>query len=307
MDMSLSEEQDAFRSLARDFLEQGGRAAPHRVGPRRVGGPRDHPEDGRDRLLRADHPRGVRRPRRRLRHLLPRHGGARPRRLRAARHRVGLERAWSASRSSAYGTEEQKQQWLPGIATGDAARLLRAHRAGHRLRRRQPDRPAPCATATTTSSTARRCSSPTAPGPTSPWSSPAPAATGRGACPRSSCPPTRPASRPARSRASSGCAARPPPSCSSTTSGCPSRRGSATRARGSRSRWHSLDKGRVSVAAGCVGHRPGLPGGGRSATRGSARSSAGRSRRFQLVQDMIADISRRRRRRPAARPGGPPT
>ena len=26
---------------------------------------------------------------------------------------------------------------------------------------------------------------------------------------------------------------------------------------------HSLDKGRVSVAAGCIGHQPGLPGSGR--------------------------------------------
>ena len=72
---------------------EGGGAAPPAVGPRRVGRPRDHPEDGRDRLLRAHHPRGVRRPRRRLRHLRDRHGGARPGRLRAARHRLGVQRA----------------------------------------------------------------------------------------------------------------------------------------------------------------------------------------------------------------------
>ena len=70
-----------------------GRPAPDAVGPRRVGRPRDRAEDGRAGLLRADHPRGVRRRRGRLRHLLARHGGARPGRLRAARHRVGQQRA----------------------------------------------------------------------------------------------------------------------------------------------------------------------------------------------------------------------
>ena len=38
-----------------------------------------------------------------------------------------------------FGTEEQKQEWLPRIAERHRARLLRPHRAGHRLRRRQPD------------------------------------------------------------------------------------------------------------------------------------------------------------------------
>ena len=40
-----------------------------------------------------------------------------------------------------FGTEEQKQEWLPQLADGHQARLLRAHRARHRLRRRQPDHP----------------------------------------------------------------------------------------------------------------------------------------------------------------------
>ena len=69
-----------------------GRPPPDAVGPRRVGRPRDRAEDGRAGVLRADHPRGVRRRRGRLRHLLARHGGARPGRLRAARHRVGEQR-----------------------------------------------------------------------------------------------------------------------------------------------------------------------------------------------------------------------
>ena len=48
-----------------------------------------------------------------------------------------------------FGTEEQKQEWLPRLADGRDPRLLRAHRARHRLRRRQPDARRPCATATT--------------------------------------------------------------------------------------------------------------------------------------------------------------
>ena len=43
-----------------------------------------------------------------------------------------------------YGSEEQKQQWLPGMAAGDADRLLRPHRARLRLepRRHAHERPA---------------------------------------------------------------------------------------------------------------------------------------------------------------------
>ena len=70
-----------------------GGPAPDAVGPRRVRRPRDRAQDGRARVLRPHHPRGVRRRRRRLRHLLAGDGGARPRRLRAARDRVGQQRA----------------------------------------------------------------------------------------------------------------------------------------------------------------------------------------------------------------------
>ena len=38
-----------------------------------------------------------------------------------------------------FGTEEQKHKYLPQALLGRVARLLRADRAGHRLRRRQPE------------------------------------------------------------------------------------------------------------------------------------------------------------------------
>ena len=72
-----------------------------------------------------------------------------------------------------FGTDEQKQTWLPGPGRGTQARRLRADRAGRRLRRRAPRRPRPsCATASGWS-TAASSSSPT-PAPRSPAWSPSP-------------------------------------------------------------------------------------------------------------------------------------
>ena len=59
------------------------------------------------------------------------------------------------------GSEEQKQRWLPGMAAGEADRLLRPDRAGLRLGPGRDADHAPAATATTGSSTAPRCGSPT--------------------------------------------------------------------------------------------------------------------------------------------------
>ena len=189
-----------------------------------------------------------------------------------------------------HGTEEQKQQWLPGIASGttlgcfgltepdtgsDAGNLkTRAVRDGgdwvdqrledlhhqRHLGRRLPGlRPH------------RR-----------------PRAQGRLGLPGPHRQPR--VSAAPRSRASSACAARRPPSSPSTTSGCRPRRCSVTEGQGFRIAMHSLDKGRVSVAAGLRRHRPGLPGAVVSYAR--TRKQFGRQlASFQLIQDMIADIS----------------
>ena len=69
-----------------------------------------------------------------------------------------------------YCTEEQKQRWLPGIVVRRAGHGDRHDRARDRLGPRVDDHHARCATATTTSSTAPRPSSPT--GSTRTWSSP---------------------------------------------------------------------------------------------------------------------------------------
>ena len=66
----------------------------------------------------------------------------------------------------AYGTEEQTQRWLPRMATGETDRGDRDDRAGRRFRPEEHRDDGHCATATTTSSTAPRRSSPTGRTPT---------------------------------------------------------------------------------------------------------------------------------------------
>ena len=114
-----------------------GGPAPHAVGPRRVRRPRDRAEDGRDRVLRTHHPRGVRRARRRLRHLRARHGGARAGRLGAARHRVGQQRAGRQVDPVLRHRGAEAGVAAPA-GDGEQAGLLRPDRARHRLGRRQP-------------------------------------------------------------------------------------------------------------------------------------------------------------------------
>ena len=108
-----------------------------------------------------------------------------------------------------------------GVAAADGGRrgdrLLRADRARRRLRPGLDAHPAPAATATTGSSTARRCGSPTARSPTSPSSG---RTTDEGV--RGFLVPTGHAGvhDPGHPPASSRCGPRSPPSCCSTTSGC---------------------------------------------------------------------------------------
>ena len=62
----------------------------------------------------------------------------------------------------AYGSEEQKQRWLPRMARGRGDRLLRPDRAARRLGSGQHEDARRRRTAATGSSTAPRCGSPTA-------------------------------------------------------------------------------------------------------------------------------------------------
>ena len=68
---------------------------------------------------------------------------------------------------AAYGTDEQRERWLPDMLGGELLGAYCLSEPRVRLRRRRADAPAPCATATTTSSTAPRPGSPTAARPTS--------------------------------------------------------------------------------------------------------------------------------------------
>ena len=75
-----------------------------------------------------------------------------------------------------FGTEEQKRKWLPKMVSRRGDRLARHDRTARRQRPEgDPDR-APCATAMTSSSTARRSSFPTASSATSSCSRPRPTA-----------------------------------------------------------------------------------------------------------------------------------
>ena len=104
--------------------------------------------------------------RRRVRPGLPGAGG---RRLRASGRWSPCRARWRCSRSGAWAAEEQKQEWLPRMAAGEAIGCFGLT---------EPDvgsdpgcdaHPCPRATATTGCSTAARCGSPTAPSPTSRW------------------------------------------------------------------------------------------------------------------------------------------
>ena len=138
MDLTLSDEQQSFRDLARDFLDK--EAVPHRVQ-----WDRDEAVDL------AIVPKmaeigffGLTIP--------EEYGGLGGDYVTYAIAMEELGRADSALRGIVsvssglvgksilfFGSEEQKQEWLPQLADGDQAGLLRPHRARHRLRRRQPD------------------------------------------------------------------------------------------------------------------------------------------------------------------------
>ena len=71
-------------------------------------------------LHRPDPARGVRRPRDRLPHLRPDRGGDRPRRLLGAHGGVGEHLARGLGDRASSGTEEQKKRFIPGICSGEA-------------------------------------------------------------------------------------------------------------------------------------------------------------------------------------------
>ena len=72
----------------------------------------------------------------------------------------------------AFGSEEQRQKYLPKLANGRDDRLLRPDRARRRLRSRLDDDARREGRRRLSCSTAPRCGSPTRRSPTSPWSGP---------------------------------------------------------------------------------------------------------------------------------------
>ena len=135
MDLRLTEEHEALRKTVEAFAQDV--VAPV-IGDYYARGEFPYPlvaQMGRMGSVRSALPRGVRRDGRGLLRTVPGARGTRAGRLRASRSR------WRpGSRSGAmpifrFGTEEQKQRWLPHSLPGRAGRV-RSHRARCRIRRR---------------------------------------------------------------------------------------------------------------------------------------------------------------------------
>ena len=82
------------------------------------------------------------------------------------------------------GSDEQKQRFLPDLASGQKLGGVRAHRARRRQRPRGDGDASATRRATTTSSPAARSGSPTAASPTPSWCSPRPIPTAGARCQR---------------------------------------------------------------------------------------------------------------------------
>ena len=234
MDLSLTDEQQAFRALAREFLDR--EAVPHRaqwdrdesvdlailpkmaeLGFFGLTIPEEYGGVGGDYLTYA---------------LAMEELGRADSSLRGI---VSVSNGLVGKSILGFGTEEQKQEWLPRIASAEALGCFGltepdvgsdAGNLTSRAERHGDDWVINGQKLFITNGT---------------WAEVAlifarTGGPGRRASARSSSRPPPRASRPARSRASSGCAARPRPSCSSPTYACRRPPCSARRARASRSR-----------------------------------------------------------------------
>ena len=136
--IELTDEQRLIQETARDFVDnevipQGARLRPRREVRHRARAPAR-----RDGLPRRAGRRGVRRPRARLHRLRADRRGGRAAATPRCGPCVSVQTSLVCGSIERWGTEEQKQRWLPRLTAGRGVRLLRAHRARHRLRRRQP-------------------------------------------------------------------------------------------------------------------------------------------------------------------------
>ena len=160
------------------------------------------------------------------------------------------------------------------------ARLLRADRAGHRLRRRQPEDARAQDRRRLGASTARRCGSRSATSRRSRWSSrrPTPSSKHKGvACFLVDT--DQDGFQPSRSTGRWACTASDTASIALDDVHATDDQMLGEVGDGFKIAMSSLDSGRFSVAAGCVGVCQALPGRVGEATRPSASSSAARSRR----------------------------
>ena len=164
--IELTDEQRLIAETARDFVD-------NEVVPRardsdraREVRHRARPAARRDGLPRRAGRRGVRRPRPRLPRLRADRRGGRPRRLGDADRRLGPDLA-RLRLDRALGQRGAEAALAAGPDLGRVVRLLRAHRARHGLRRRQPAHPGRRRSTAAGGSRARRCGSRSATSPTS--------------------------------------------------------------------------------------------------------------------------------------------
>ena len=219
--------------------------------------------------------------------VLPRDGGARPRRLVRPRDRLRQQRPRRED-DRAWGTEEQRAEWLPRAGRGSALGCYALTEPGagsdpsSLVTRAERDGDGWVLNGSKIFITLGS------------WAGVALVfARSGGEGPRDHVLP-RPdraeGFRPRRSTGSSGCARRTRRSSSSTASGSPTRPCSATRASGFKVAMSALDNGRISLAAGSVGIAQGCVDA--SIAYAAERRQFGQPiAAFQLVQELIADMA----------------
>ena len=189
-----------------------------------------------------------------------------------------------------YGSDEQRKEWLPGIASGETLACFGLTEPGTGSDAGNLGARAVRDGATTGCCPARRCSSPTAPGPRSRWSSPAPAGPGPKGITAFLVPTDAPGFEAREIKGKLGLRGQATASLHLDEVRVPDANRLGEEGQGFRLAMSALDKGRMSIAAGCVGIARGCL---EAATAyAKERVQFGKPiAAHQLVQELLADTA----------------